>query len=133
MTQLSVKTTQDVNSYVHTSGFIKYIFIISLLVSFFTIVYVGIFIVAVILEYIFGFKTVHVTVDTSSGVIPCAIIGCASLFVFLQTKPVLPSAPKTQHQRKSDTIHGDARLADDWEIDEALRNKAGGFDPAFKD
>jgi hypothetical protein len=39
---------------------------------------------------------------------------------------------KTYH-RKSDTVYGDARVADDWEIDEALRDKTGGLNPIFRD
>ena len=38
-----------------------------------------------------------------------------------------------RYDRKAVTTHGDARSADDWEIDEALRDKSGGFDPIFKD
>jgi hypothetical protein len=41
--------------------------------------------------------------------------------------------PKKTYHRKSDTVYGDARVADDWEIDEALRDKTGGFNPIFKD
>jgi len=37
------------------------------------------------------------------------------------------------YPRKSDTTYGDARAADDWEIDEALRDRTGGFNPIFKD
>jgi hypothetical protein len=35
--------------------------------------------------------------------------------------------------RKKDTIKGDARTADDFEVDQALRDNLGGFAPMFKD
>jgi hypothetical protein len=48
--------------------------------------------------------------------------------------PPPPSPPPGRaYPRKQVTTYGDARSADDWEIDEALRNKSGGFDPMFKD
>ena len=40
---------------------------------------------------------------------------------------------KPQYQRKSDTSQGGARPADDWEVDETLRDNRGGFSPMFKD
>lgn len=46
---------------------------------------------------------------------------------------LLPPAPDRSYHRKAITTHGDARSADDWEIDESLRDKSGGFDPMFKD
>jgi hypothetical protein len=38
-----------------------------------------------------------------------------------------------KYTRKADTIYGDGRAADDWEIDAALRDNRGGFAPMFKD
>ena len=45
--------------------------------------------------------------------------------------PALPTG--TEYRRKTDTVHGDARAADDWEIDEALRDRTGGFQRMFED
>jgi hypothetical protein len=47
--------------------------------------------------------------------------------------PPLPSPRGRAYHRKEVTIYGDGRSADDWEIDESLRDKSGGFDPMFKD
>ena len=57
------------------------------------------------------------------------------LFGLMALDHYQPPAPVTgrQYHRKEDTIHGDARTADDWEIDEALRDTRGGFKPMFKD
>lgn len=66
---------------------------------------------------------------------PTLLVG--GLNVIPKTRPVAvapqPPSPGRAYHRKAVTIHGDARSADDWEIDEALRDKSGGFDPMFKD
>lgn len=52
------------------------------------------------------------------------------------SRPPLPAPPpprRSRYHRKAVTTYGDARPADDFEIDESLRDKSGGFDPMFKD
>lgn len=46
---------------------------------------------------------------------------------------VASQRPRQAYRRKSDDVHGAARAADDWEIDEALRDKTGGFRRIFPD
>jgi hypothetical protein len=65
------------------------------------------------------------------------LVGLCSVLLFIGgcvafTTGDAASRGRTYH-RKADTIHGDARSADDWEIDEALRDRTGGFGPMFKD
>jgi hypothetical protein len=52
----------------------------------------------------------------------------------LQSSPPAPSPERGQaYTRKSDAVYGGARAADDWEIDEALRDKTGGFRRLFEE
>lgn len=46
--------------------------------------------------------------------------------------PPVPETPQT-YTRKTGQVYGDARPADDWEIDEALRDHTGGFNQMFKE
>lgn len=62
-------------------------------------------------------------------------IGLMELAGWLDWKSeAAPSPPaKASYHRKTGQIYGDARPADDWEIDEALRDKTGGFRQIFED
>ncbi|HVH77493.1 MAG TPA: hypothetical protein VM755_21445 [Stellaceae bacterium] len=83
------------------------------------------------------------SIDIAGWVGTILLFGSAALFfgglhVIRQNPPAPPPQPAAQHRgrdydRKEVTVHGDARSADDWEIDQALRTKSGGFDPMFKD
>lgn len=46
---------------------------------------------------------------------------------------VASHGPRQAYHRNADGVHGAARAADDWEIDEALRDKTGGFRRIFED
>lgn len=83
------------------------------------------------------------SIDIAGWVGTILLFGSAALFfgglhVIRQNPPAPPPQPAAgprgrTYDRKDVTTHGDARAADDWEIDEALRTKSGGFDPMFKD
>ena len=83
------------------------------------------------------------SIDIAGWVGTILVVGSAALFfgglhVIRENPPAPPPQPPARprgrtYDRKDVTTHGDARAADDWEIDEALRNKSGGFDPMFKD
>jgi hypothetical protein len=83
------------------------------------------------------------SIDIAGWVGTILVVGSAALFfgglrVIRENPPAPPPQPAAgprgrDYDRKEVTVHGDARSADDWEIDDALRTKSGGFDPMFKD
>lgn len=101
----------------------------------------GVFCVWVALAGFFaivGSFLLHIELDVVAG----AVISGLSLFsgttaIALLSDSPSPSPAATErggaYRRKSDTTHGDARHADDWEVDETLRDNRGGFSPMFKD
>jgi hypothetical protein len=83
------------------------------------------------------------SIDIAGWVATTLVFGSMGLFfgglrVIRENPPAPPPQPAAgprgrDYPRKEVTVHGDARAADDFEIDEALRTKSGGFDPMFKD
>ena len=80
------------------------------------------------------------SVDLGAGATLILFVGSLILFfggsriASENPPPPPPLSPRGRtYHRKEVTTYGDGRSADDWEIDESLRDKSGGFDPMFKD
>ena len=92
----------------------------------------------VVALYLLGMVVLHVG-KFDVGTLTLLWSGCAVVFLIGGNAALNDVTARTVAQqgrtylRKGDTIHGDARAADDWEVDEALRDKRGGFNPMFKD